>query len=69
MGAILLIGLGFILLLDTTDIISIDEFGKYWPVGMILLGVYLLYNRLHPGHESPLNPVNDNRGKDAEARR
>jgi hypothetical protein len=70
-GAILLIGLGFILLLDTTDIISIDEFGKYWPVGMILLGVYLLYNRLHPGHENPLgpHPVNDNRGKDAEARR
>ncbi len=49
-GAILLIGLGFILLLDTTDIISIDEFGKYWPLGLILLGVYLLYNRLHPDH-------------------
>ena len=67
-GAILLIGLGFILLLDTTDIISIDEFGKYWPVGMILLGVYLLYNRLHP---NPLHPgqANDSRGKDAEARR
>jgi hypothetical protein len=62
-GAILLIGLGFILLLDTTDIISIDEFGKYWPVGMILLGVYLLYNRLNPGHG------HSNPGKDAEARR
>ncbi len=62
-GAILLIGLGFILLLDTTDIISIDEFGKYWPVGMILLGVYLLYNRLNPGHG------HNNPAKDAEARR
>lgn len=62
MGAILLIGLGFILLLDTTDIISIDEFAKYWPIGLILLGVYLLYNRLNPGHShSP--------SKDAEARR
>jgi Domain of unknown function (DUF5668)/B-box zinc finger len=70
-GAILLIGLGFILLLDTTDIISIDEFGKYWPVGMILLGVYLLYNRLNPGHGSPLGPnqIHDHSGKDAEARR
>lgn len=48
-GAILLIGLGFILLLDTTDIISIEEFGKYWPLGLIFLGVYLLYNRLQPG--------------------
>ena len=62
-GAILLIGLGFILLLDTTDIISIDEFGKYWPVGLILLGVWLLYNRLNPEHGP------DHRNKDAEARR
>jgi Domain of unknown function (DUF5668) len=65
-GAILLIGLGFILLLDTTDIISIDEFGKYWPLGLILLGVYLLYNRLSPGH-GHASPANQ--GKDAEARR
>ena len=49
-GAILLFGLGFILLLDTTGIISIDEFGKYWPVGLIALGVYMLYNRLTPGN-------------------
>jgi hypothetical protein len=58
-GAILLIGLGFILLLDTTDIISIDDIGKYWPIGLIVLGVWLLYNRLNPDH----------RNKDAEARR
>jgi hypothetical protein len=62
-GAILLIGLGFILLLDTTDIISIDEFGKYWPLGLIALGVYLLYNRLHPVR------VPDSRHSDAEAGR
>src|SRR5665213_2665453 len=49
-GAILLIGLGFILLLDTTDIISIDDIGKYWPIGLIVLGVWLLYNRLNPEH-------------------
>ena len=60
-GAILLIGLGFILLLDTTDIISIDEFVKYWPAGLILLGAYLLYNQLSPGH--------DRRGNDAGAPR
>ncbi len=62
-GAILLIGLGFILLLSTTDIISIDDLGKYWPIGLIVLGVWLLYNRLNPG------PRPDHRNKDAEARR
>ncbi len=47
-GAILLIGLGFILLLDTTDIISMDQLERYWPVGLILFGLYLLYARLSP---------------------
>ena len=45
-GAILLIGLGFILLLDTTDIISMDQLERYWPVGLILFGLYMLYARL-----------------------
>lgn len=56
-GAILLIGLGFVLLLDTTGIVSIDEFGRYWPIGLILLGVYMLYNRLSPVHSH--HPNND----------
>jgi hypothetical protein len=47
-GAILLIGLGFILLLDTTDIISIEMFARYWPALLIFLGVYLLYARMNP---------------------
>jgi hypothetical protein len=45
-GAQLLIGLGFILLLDTTDIISMDQLERYWPVGLILFGLYMLYARL-----------------------
>ena len=68
-GAILLIGLGFILLLDTTDIISIDEFGKYWPLGLILLGVYLLYNRLQPGHHANGATPGSGTGNGAEAGR
>jgi TM2 domain-containing membrane protein YozV len=47
-GAILLIGLGFILLLDTTDIISMDQIERYWPVGLIVFGLYMLYARLSP---------------------
>ena len=47
-GAVLLIGLGFILLLDTTDIVRFDEFARYWPMGLILLGGYMLYTRLNP---------------------
>jgi hypothetical protein len=45
-GPLILIGLGILLLLDTTDIISLDELDRYWPVGLILLGVYLLFLRL-----------------------
>ena len=47
-GALLLIGLGFILLLDTTDIISMDQLARYWPVGLIVFGLYMLYVRLSP---------------------
>jgi TM2 domain-containing membrane protein YozV len=47
-GAMLLIGLGFILLLDTTDIISMEQLERYWPVGLILIGLYMLYARLSP---------------------
>ena len=55
-GAILLVGVGFILLLDTTDILNIGQLQRYWPVGLILLGLYLLYNRLNPG-STPAAPV------------
>jgi TM2 domain-containing membrane protein YozV len=50
-GAILLIGIGFILLLDTTDIISMERFERYWPVLLIGLGIYMLYARLNPANE------------------
>ncbi len=46
MGAVLLIVVGVLLLLDTTDIIRLDRILRYWPVLLILLGVYLLYGRV-----------------------
>ena len=61
-GAVLLIGIGFILLLDTTEIIRFDRVARYWPVGLIALGVYLLYSRLHPSSTSDIhaaNPANE----------
>jgi hypothetical protein len=72
-GAALLIGLGFLLLLDTTDIISIDDIGRYWPIGLIVLGVWLLYSRLNPArgpeHINPEHSNPENINKDAEVRR
>ncbi|HWE48177.1 MAG TPA: DUF5668 domain-containing protein [Bryobacteraceae bacterium] len=45
-GALLLIAVGFLLLLDTTDMIDMVQLERYWPVGLILLGLYMLYSRL-----------------------
>ncbi len=57
LGAVILIVLGVLLLLDTTGIITIDHLLRYWPVGLILLGVYMLYGRL----ETPHTEVRDER--------
>jgi hypothetical protein len=43
---VLLILVGMLLLLNTTDIIPLEKILRYWPVLLILLGVYLLYTRL-----------------------
>jgi len=51
-GAILLIGIGFILLLDTTDIISMERFERYWPLLLIGVGLYMLYARLNPSENT-----------------
>lgn len=45
-GALVLIVVGCFLLLDTTDIIHMDQVARYWPAGLIALGIYMLYNRL-----------------------
>ena len=45
-GAVLLIGLGFLLLLDTTGLIDQLQLERYWPVGLIGFGFYLMYSRM-----------------------
>ncbi len=61
-GAVFLIGIGFVLLLETTDMIDMEKLDRYWPVGLILFGVYLLYSRLAGNREEHPN-------RNAEARR
>lgn len=47
-GALVLIGLGVILLLDTLDILQFRYLARYWPVLLIVAGVYKLFARLAP---------------------
>lgn len=46
---LVLIGLGVIFLLNNLDILRFGQIIKYWPVFLIALGVYLLYERLGGG--------------------
>jgi TM2 domain-containing membrane protein YozV len=45
-GAVVLIIVGVLLLLNTTDIIPLEKILRYWPVLLIVLGIYLLYVRI-----------------------
>ncbi len=46
LGAIVLIGLGVLLLLNTSGLLPMERIIRYWPVSLILLGVYMLYTRI-----------------------
>jgi len=63
LGAVILIGLGFLLLLDTTDIISMEVFARYWPALLIGLGVYLLYARLNPAQPHAQTTIDPEDGR------
>jgi Domain of unknown function (DUF5668) len=43
---VLLIVLGVVLLLNTLDILDFRYLARYWPVVLILAGVYMLWARL-----------------------
>lgn len=45
-GAIVLIGIGVLLLLANFGLLERDWFGKAWPVALVLLGAWLLKDRL-----------------------
>lgn len=46
LGAIVLISLGVLLLLNTSGLLSISRLIRYWPISLIVLGLYMLYNRI-----------------------
>jgi hypothetical protein len=56
-GPLLLIALGGVFLLNTMDILSFDRIIRYWPVFLIVLGLYLLYLRIAgPSDSAGRNP-------------
>src|SRR5579884_1339716 len=45
-GPIVLIAIGVLFLLDTLNLIQFREIGRFWPVLLIVVGVYMLYGRV-----------------------
>ena len=60
-GAVVLIIVGMLLLLNTTDIIPFERIIRYWPVLLIVFGLYLLYARLAGISPDQVQPPAENR--------
>lgn len=63
-----LIAVGLLFLLHNLNIIRIGELLRYWPVALICLGAYMLYERLS-GHTEPRDPHAPPSGEAANERR
>jgi len=48
LAPVILIGFGVIFLLHNLDVIRLYQILRYWPVFLIILGVYMLYGRIAP---------------------
>jgi hypothetical protein len=57
LGPILLIVLGVLFLLDTLRVIEFRELARFWPVLLILVGAFMLYNRVTAPPQSMPAPV------------
>ena len=56
-GPVVLILLGVLFLLDTLRIIEFRELARYWPVLLIVVGAFMLYNRVAgPAQPTPFVP-------------
>jgi hypothetical protein len=45
-GPVILILIGVLFLLDSLHLIEFREIGRFWPVILIVVGAYMLYNRM-----------------------
>lgn len=61
-GPILLIAIGILFLLDTLHVIEFREIGRFWPVILIVVGAYLLYNRVSGTRVPPASQPFTNSG-------
>jgi Domain of unknown function (DUF5668) len=57
-----LIAVGLIFLLHNLDIVRFGQLLRYWPVALICLGVYMLYERLSGDGAAPEHRTPDARG-------
>jgi len=66
-GPIVLIAIGVIYLLNTLNLLDFHEIGRYWPVILIVIGAWMLYNRVSSPASRP--PAEDSRDDLMESRR
>jgi len=52
-GPAVLIAIGILFLLNNLDILRIHQLFRYWPIALIAVGVYKLYERLSPYPDRP----------------
>jgi hypothetical protein len=56
-GPAVLIALGLLFLLNNMEIIRFSQIIRYWPIALIALGVYMLYERLSSSEHRPSAPT------------
>ncbi len=52
-GPILLIAIGVLYLLNSLNLVDFRQISRFWPVILILIGAYMLYNRIAPSAPVP----------------
>ena len=64
-GPVVLIGVGVMFLLGNLGLLRFEQIFRFWPIGLIVLGAYLLYDRIaQPADElkPPSGPMNGQMG-------
>lgn len=52
-GPILLIAIGVLYLLNSLNLVDFRQISRFWPVILIVIGAYMLYNRIAPAAPVP----------------